>query len=196
MSVPDAGISPIRSLFVFDAGEWTLSGCTADEVEQLLADPRSGRSPLVYRIHRAYPDGRMELQGVSRERFELESGLFFHRAAENAARADFAALTALAADNPPPSRAYAHLAHLADGAENAQWVTALIYPAEAEEEISAWLLNGGYEGGAFVEGGITAATSYLSRARETVERQQLWAARQAGRSTDELFEARNLKSAG
>ncbi len=61
MEATDAQLTRNRSLFVFDAGEWTLTGCTADEVEQLLADAR-GKS-RIYRIHRAFPDGRMEPAG-------------------------------------------------------------------------------------------------------------------------------------
>ena len=49
MEATDAQLTRNRSLFVFDAGEWTLTGCTADEVEQLLADPRAGKAARILR---------------------------------------------------------------------------------------------------------------------------------------------------
>lgn len=196
MEATDAQLTRNRSLFVFDAGEWTLTGCTADEVEQLLADPRAGKAARIYRIHRAFPDGRMELQGVSRERFELESGMFFHQSEEAAARTDFDELCARAESSSPPVRAYIQLARVSDAEGGEAWVTALVYPAEAEEDVSAWLLAGGFSGGAFVEGGISATTSYLQQPRDIVERRQLWSARQSRRSVDDLLAVRTAKSAG
>lgn len=186
----------VRSLFVFDAGDWTIAGCTSDEIEQLLEVPGTRERAVIYRIHRAYPDGRMELQGVSRERFELESGLFFHRADESEARADFATLIRLSEAAPPPCRCFVQLARAAAAADNTGWLTALVYPAECEEEVSSWLSALDYAGGAFVEGGISAATGFYRDQSAILDRRQLWPRRESVRPVDELLSLRRLKSAG
>ncbi len=64
-------------LYVYDFGDWTAVGYTAEEIAILLDDVTC-RGGTVYKIHRATPDGRMELRGVSPRRFNLESGMFFH----------------------------------------------------------------------------------------------------------------------
>ena len=94
----------LRGLYIYDFGDWAAVGYTAGEVAILLEDERYGGGK-VYRIHRAWPDGQMELQGVSAERFRLESGMFFHRTDLELARADFEALRSAADKTPPPCRA-------------------------------------------------------------------------------------------
>lgn len=199
-----------RSLFVFDFGDWTAFGYTAEELALLLEDPRyaAGR---VFRIERAYPDGRVELRGVSRERFHLEAGMFFYRADRAAARADFDQLVAAAQTRPPPCRAFVHLVDRGtapgDGAtpaldrasapaspaadacpQRARYATALIYPAEYDEDMAAWLLELGYAGGDTVEGGISHVTNYYEDARTILARRQLWSTKSyESRASDEVF---------
>ena len=74
-------------LYVFDFGDQVAVGYTADEIAVLLESEKYADGK-VYRIHRALPDGTMELQGVPREKFHCEDGLFFYRADDGQARQD------------------------------------------------------------------------------------------------------------
>lgn len=65
--------------YVVDFGHETVSGFTAREVAALL-ESEQFRDIRVYRIHNAYPDGRMELVGVDNTRFNLEDCFLFFRA--------------------------------------------------------------------------------------------------------------------
>lgn len=175
-------------LYVFDFGDWTAVGYTAEEIA-LLLESEKYRDGKVYRIHRATPDGQMELQGVSPERFQLESGLFFIRTDEAAARRDFGELTTSADENPPPCRAFVQLAKCDSvGEAPRQFITALVYPAEYENEMSRWLGEIGFAGGDSVEGGISCATSFYNLSKAVLERRQL-ATRSSGssRSRDEVY---------
>jgi hypothetical protein len=158
-------------LYVVDFGEHTGLGFTAEEVAELL-DSEKLRDVKVYKIHNAYPDGRMELKGVPPERFQAEAGMFFHAADEATARDDYKRLIDLAVLQSPPARAKVHMARYDDG----RWVTALIYPAEYDDEFSRWLLDGDYRTAGEVEGGIGAVTRYYGDAAEVVERHQLFGA--------------------
>ena len=53
-------------------------------------------------------------------------------------------------------------------------VTALIYPAEYEDEIAAWLNATGYAGGDLAEGGSSHVTDYYAADKAILDRQQLW----------------------
>jgi len=164
--------APRAGDFVVDFGGETVVGLSARQVAALL-DSEKFSHIKIFRIHRATPDGRMELVGVSRERFQLEDGFVFFRATEAAARGDFERLEALAAATPPPCRARLHLVRLPD--VDRPCVTALLYPAEYSEEFSAWLMGIGFDGGDRVEGGIGVATRYLQREDALlVDRAQWW----------------------
>ena len=180
---------PQAGLYVFDFGDWTATGCTAAEIA-LLLESEQYRAGKVYRIHRVSPDGRMELRGVPNERFQLESGLLFFRNDAAAAAADFQTLTALAEQTPPPCRAFVQQADRGAEAEANRYVVALVYPAEYEDDIAAWLLELGYAGGDSVEGGPSSVTNYYHEAKDIVARRQLWS-REAvpSRERDELFAA-------
>lgn len=176
-----------RGLYVFDFGEWTAVGYTADEIEALLESEKY-RGGAVYRIHRAYPDGRMELRGVAPQRFHFESGMFFRRAELADARRDFDALLAAAERQPPPSRAYVHLAECREQGDGSPFVTALVYPAESDDDVAEWLLGIGFAGGELVEGGVSHVTNYYDDLVRIIDRRQLWsAAGHAARSAEELF---------
>lgn len=177
-----------RGLYVFDFGEWSAVGYTAEEIAILL-ESEQYRAGKVYRIHNVWPDGRMELRGIAPTRFAAESGLFFHRTSLDAARRDFDDLIALAEKTPAPSRAFVHLAQRAAvGDEPAGFVTALIYPAEYDDEFAAWLLAARYEGGDLAEGGISHVTNYYGEAKRILDRRQLWSpSSTSSRSADEVL---------
>jgi len=174
-----------EGLYVFDFGDHAGVGFTAEEVAELL-DSERYREGKVYKIHRAYPDGRLELKGVPAERFQLEAGMLFHAKDEVTAQDDFKRLVSLAVRTPPPCRAKVHLARYAgDG-----YAVALIYPAEHDEEISSWLLNGDYRTSGQAEGGVGAVERYYRDNPEVLDRHQLFGAGEnLSRTGEELLES-------
>jgi hypothetical protein len=162
-----------RGLYVFDFGEWTAVGYTAEEVAVLL-EHEVYRDGKVYKIVRAAPNGQMELHGVAAQRFQLESGLFFGRDNLPAAQADFAELVRLGQAQGAPCRAFVHLADRGAHAGTARYVTALIYPAEYEDEMAQWLNAAGYHGGDLAEGGSSHVSNYHATEKTILQRQQLW----------------------
>lgn len=160
-------------LYVFDFGEWTAVGYTAEEIAVLL-DHATYREGRVYKIHSTSPAGYMELQGVSAERFKLESGMFFYRSELELARADYEALGAAAERTPPPCRASLHLADRLTDAGPQRYLTALVFPAEYEAEVGNWLAAVAFDGGDLAEGGSSHVTNYYGEEKTVLERQQLW----------------------
>lgn len=163
----------LRGLYVYDFGEWTAIGYTAEEIAILL-DDASYRDGKIYKIHRASPNGQMELRGLSAERFKLESGMLFYRSELEPARADYEALGVAARDTPPPCRALLHLVDRSADAGPQRYLTALIFPAEYESEIGDWLTTVGFYGGDLAEGGLSHVTNYYGEQNTLLERQQLW----------------------
>ncbi|MHC4679322.1 MAG: hypothetical protein ACYTEK_11545 [Planctomycetota bacterium] len=156
-------------LYIFDFGDHVGVGFTAAEVAELLESEKY-RQGKVYRIHRAYPDGKLELKGVQAETFKLEAGMFFYSSDPDAGRRDFKALVSLAVRAAPPCRAKVHLAKYGDG----EFVVALIYPAEYDAEVSSWLLDGQYRTAGAAEGGVGAVQRYYDRQPEILDRHQLF----------------------
>jgi len=178
-----------RGLYVFDFGEWAAVGYTAEEVT-LLLESEAHRSGKVYKILRATPDGQMEFRGVSATRFQLESGMLFNRASLDAAQADFADLVRLAQAHGVPCRAFVHLADRGAQQATARFVTALIYPAEYEDELAQWLDAVRYSGGDLAEGGPSHVSDYYATEKTVLQRQQLWSQPAIpSRSADEVLSA-------
>lgn len=172
-------------LYIFDFGEQVAVGYTAREIAVLLESDRY-RHGKAYRIHRAAPDGTMELKGVARERFETEDGLFFYRSSEEAAREDFDDLAALANETPPPCRTKAVLARI--GTDPARHVSAIIFPAEYTDDVAHWLNEADYAGGDVVEGGISQVTQFADPDVQTLETRQFWpAAEDESRPAEEVL---------
>jgi hypothetical protein len=156
-------------LYVVDFGDHSAVGFTAEEVAELL-DSDANRNAHVYKIHNAYPDGRMELKGVTHETFDLEAGMFFYARSEEAGRLDFSRLCELEKLVPAPARAKVHFA----SDNNGGFVTALIYPAEYDDAFSRWLLDGSYRTQGAVEAGTNAVQRYYDAAWQILDRHQLW----------------------
>lgn len=176
-----------RGLYVVDFGEWTAVGYTADEVATLF-ESEQFRGGKAYRIHRAWPDGRMELIGIPRERFQLESAMLFWRGAAETAAADFETIRTAAATTPPPCRAFLHLADWGVDAGAGRYVSALVFPAEYEADIGAWLSQIECAAGDIVEGGVSAATTYHAAEKRILRREQFHApAGHASRSAADVF---------
>ena len=155
-------------LYVVDFGETASTGFTADEVAELL-DSEKFAHIKVYKIHNAYPDGRVELKGVSNDTFQLEMGMFFYSANEDEAKKNYDRLISIAVTDAPPSRAKVHLSKYDDNS----FVTALIFPAEFNDEFSRWLIDADYKTNGEVIGGISAVSDYYARNPEVLQRHQL-----------------------
>jgi hypothetical protein len=158
-------------LYAVDFGDHSGVGFTATEVAELLESEKF-KDIKVYKIHNAYPDGRMELKGVKNETFQLEAGMLFYAADEKTARKDYKRLTDIAVASAAPARAKVHLAKVSDS----EFVTALIYPAEYDNEFGRWLLDNNYRTTGAAEGGSAAVERYYQTQKEIIAQQQLWAA--------------------
>ncbi len=156
-------------LYIFDFGDHTGVGFTAEEVAELLESEKY-KNCKVYKIHRAYPDGRLELKGIPSEIFQLEAGMFFYAKDIATARRDFKKLVSLADGALPPCRAKVHLAKYSDD----KFVTAIIYPAEYDDELSLWLLACAYKTAGAAEGGVEAVKRCYDADCEILERKQLF----------------------
>jgi hypothetical protein len=157
-------------LYIFDFGDHTGVGFTAEEVAELLESEKYKHNK-VYKIHRAYPDGTLELKGVPAQTFQLEAGMFFYSNDLESSRGDFKKLVCLADKITPPCRAKVHLSKYG----NDKYVVALIYPSEYDDELSSWLLDGQYKTSGAVEGGIEAVQRYFDDGPEILNRHQLLA---------------------
>ena len=156
-------------LYIFDFGDHAGVGFTAEEIAELLESEKY-KDGKVYKIHRAYPDGRLELKGVPATTFGLEAGMFFYSSDLDAGRRDFKSLVNLAVRSAPPCRAKVHLAKFGDE----EFALSLMYPAEYDAEVSSWLLAGGYKAAGAAEGGVGAVQRYYDRQPEILERHQLF----------------------
>ncbi|MBN2314153.1 MAG: hypothetical protein JXM79_09505 [Sedimentisphaerales bacterium] len=170
-------------LYIFDFGDHVGVGFTAEEVAELLESEKY-RDGKVYRIHRAYPDGRLEIKGVPAQTFELEAGMFFYSGDMETSQRDFKELVNLAVRTAPPCRAKVHLGKYGDE----KYVVALIYPAEHNDSVSSWLLDGEYKTIGAAEGGIEAVQRYYDQKVEVLERHQLFGTSEwISRTGDELL---------
>ena len=156
-------------LYIFDFGDHAGVGFTAEEVAELLESEKY-KHGKVYKIHRAYPDGRLEIKGVQAQTFQLEAGMFFYSGALETARGDFKKLVGLAVETAPPCRAKVHLAKYS----NDKLAVVFIYPAEYDDEVSLWLLDGQYKTSGAAEGGIEAVQRYYDYKPEILDRHQLF----------------------
>ncbi len=156
-------------LYIFDFGDNCGVGFTAEEVAELFESEKY-KNCKAYKIHKAYPDGKLELKGMPAEIFQLEAGMFFYSGDLETTRQDFKALVNLAVKTAPPCRAKVHLAKYSEE----KLVTALIYPAEYDDEISTWLLDGGYKTAGTAEGGLEAAQRYYDYKPQILDRHQLF----------------------
>ena len=158
-----------EGLYVFDFEGQVGVGYTGREIEILLESEKY-RQGKVYKIQRAWPDGRLEMKGLSNKAFQVESGLFFHGRDEEQARKDYEELVELGQKKDFPCRAKIHFSRGRD-----KYVVGLIYPAEYEEEVSQWLRAVGYQGGELASGGISEVENYY-RDYSKIASHQLWGA--------------------
>lgn len=156
-------------LYIFDFGDHTGLGFTAEEVAELLESEKY-KHCKVYKIYKAYPDGRLELKGVPSQTFQLEAGMFFYSSVLETAKGDFKKLVRIAVKTAPPCRAKVHLAKYS----NDKFAVVFIYPAEYDDEVSLWLLDGQYKTSGAAEGGIEAVQRYYDYKPKILDRHQLF----------------------
>ena len=183
-------------LYIFDFGDHVGVGFTAEEVAELLESEKY-KHGKVYKIHKAYPDGKLELKGVPAETFQLEAGMFFYSSELETSQQDFKQLVDLAVKSAPPCRAKVHLAKYSEGTPHSgktdKFVVALIYPAEYDDEISLWLLDSRYKTAGAAEGGVEVVQRYYDYKPEILDRHQLFSKSESvGRTGEELLASLKL----
>ena len=154
-------------LYVFDFGDRVAVGYTASEIAVLL-DSDEHAAGEVFKIVRAYPDGRMELKGVPGSRMRAsEDGFLFRRRDAAAARRDYEDLRALLDATPPPCPCRLDLARTDHAA--LPHAVALVCSGPYADEVGAWLSAAGYAGGDCVEGGIEQVAAYAGSVVERLD---------------------------
>jgi hypothetical protein len=110
--------------------------------------------------------------------------MFFYLHGLETAQDAYQRLINQAVTSQPPCRAKVHLAK----SDESNYVVALIYPAEFDDEMSMWLEQGSYYTQGQVLGGVGAVESYYEQAPEILKRHQLFGTGSfESRSGDELL---------
>jgi len=175
-------------LYVIDFGEQCAIGYTAEEVA-ILFDSEQFADAKAYKIHRAQPDGTMDLRGVTRTRFNMESGMFFHCHDQAAGNKYFQQLNDDYTKHPPPCRCQLQLAL----SPQDQPLIALIYPAEYDDEMGRWLQDINFNVPGPVDAGISQVGSYYSADCRILQKLQLWPEKSLQtRSREELLATLNV----
>jgi len=175
-------------LYVIDFGDQCAIGYTAEEVA-ILFDSEQLTHAKAYKIHRAQPDGTMDLRGITRTRFNLESGMFFHCHDQPIGQKYFQQLNDDYTEHPPPCRCQLQLAQTPQN----QTLITLIYPAEYDDEMGRWLQDLNFNPPGSVDAGISQVTNYYSADCQILQKQQLWPAKsRQTRSREELLATLNL----
>ncbi|MBX3395335.1 MAG: hypothetical protein KF841_08200 [Phycisphaerae bacterium] len=131
-----SGSMPQPGRFVVRFRGATQQYLAAHEVLELL-DQDAQAVQEIFRVHRAYPDGRLDLVGVAPVTFSDVDGILLLCETTLQARADYDALIAAAGRSPPPCRVevrFAHTPHF-----DAPHVVALAFSAACGEGVAQWL---------------------------------------------------------
>jgi hypothetical protein len=172
-------------LYVVDFGATCSVGYTAEEVAMLL-ESEAHAEAKVYRIYDAAPDGRLALKGVPRERFQLETGLFFYYRDLEAARRGFEEMRGLASAQGLPCRAQLLLG-AGEKSLRLPFVVGLAYPAEYDEDVSRWMLDNQVTAGEHADGGLGRLETIRSRFHVTETAQLHAAAKRQARDRQEVY---------
>lgn len=121
--------------FVIRLAGQTQTGLAAHQVLVLLKTPE-GRDAEIFRIHRVFEDGKMELVGVSPGQFKQQNCLLIRKSDVRAARLDFDAIRDAAVRNAPPCRIELQLGHM-KSADPPHFV-AMIFPNVCSDAVAAW----------------------------------------------------------
>ncbi len=176
-------------LYIFDFGDQVALGYTAAEIAILL-DHDKFKGGKVYKIYRAYPDGRLEIKGVAGQKFLQESDMVFWFDTLASAGQAFEQLRQSADQITPPCRSKVQLSTCTG--PPLRHCIAVIYPAEFEEEMGRWMLDIDFQAGFAVEAGPSVVSRYydISQVRDSF---QLWGtADQTSRSKQQVLETVHL----
>ena len=157
------------ALYAVDFGEHSAIGYTSDEIAMLL-ESQKYQHIKVYKIHNARVDGTLEIKGVINETFNLEMAMVFNSYNRETANKDFQALVKSAITTAPPCRANVKLVKFS----NNEFATALVYPAEFNDDLSSWLKEIDYKTQGSVDAGVSIVDKIYDEATETLETHQLW----------------------
>ena len=95
--------------------------------------------------------------------------MFFHCLTEDTARADFDLLAKFGTEQNPPCNVKLQLTCDSEG----QYIIAMIYPAEYENEIGRWMIASDYRGKGPVDAGISQVEVFYASGYTAVESVQL-----------------------
>ncbi len=148
-------------LYVFDFGIRASVGYTIEEIEILLSEKRYSGCE-VYRIHRANPDGSLEIRGVNANTLSRATGLVFFFADAVAAKDAFEDLIDRAERQGPPGRVSVNL-YFRDGNQLAYRLV-VQYIEGLDAAVASWLLRIDFSPHVIVEGGPAAVTEAVTGA--------------------------------
>jgi len=97
--------------------------------------------------------------------------MVFYSSDLETARGDFKRLIDLAVRIAPPCRAKVHIAKY----DESKFAVAIIHPAEYDDEVSGWLLEGRYKTRGAAEGGVGVVQRYYDAKLRILDKHQLFA---------------------
>jgi hypothetical protein len=154
-------------LYIFDFGERVSVGYTAQEIEILLAESKYAGGG-VYKIYRAFPDGKLEIRGVNPLTWSVSTGIvFWFEDYEETVKA-FELLKVTALDSAEGLPGEFSLAIIRTPGLEYPFALIMRYLQELDEAIAAWLLKVKFQAGAFVEAGPRVITRVLTNSTELV----------------------------
>lgn len=140
-----SGTTPQPGRFVVRLRGATQQYLAAHEALELL-DQDAHAVLEIFRVHRAYPDGRLDLVGVTPAALREVDGMLLLCDNAGQARAEYDGLIAAALRSPPPCRIDMRFAHARDF--DSSHVVAMTYSAACGEGVAQWLVAVGFDSGA------------------------------------------------
>jgi hypothetical protein len=152
-------------LYIFDFGDRVSVGYTAEEIEFLLAESKYAGGG-VYKIYRAFSDGKLEIRGVNALGWTVSTGIVFWFADYEGTVKAFDQLKGLAATVGSPGEF--NLSIIRSSGSEYAFALIMRYFQEQDEAFAAWLLKIKFQAGAFVEAGPRVISRVLTNSTELV----------------------------
>ena len=152
-------------LYIFDFGNRVSVGYTAEEIEFLLAESKYAGGG-VYKISRAFPDGKLEIRGVKPLAWNVTTGIVFWFEDHEETVKAFEQLKTQAITAGTPGEF--SLSIIRSPGPEYPFAIIMRYFQELDEAIAAWLLKIEFQAGAFVEAGPRVITRVLTNSTELV----------------------------
>ncbi len=135
-----------EGLYIFDFGSHVSVGYTLKEVQYLLSDERF-KGGKAYKIYRAYPDGKLELVGISKSQIESMYNMIFWFDELHLVENAYNELV----NNSSQYLGLEEFAILVYKTANNRYILVLSYPAGSDNSISDWLIRINFVKGKLVE---------------------------------------------